>query len=549
MKNLDPSYIENQVDSQPGLTEPVSGAQGAQTARRAPGQRSLSAKEREQRQLALGATVPTKEEAMCQCTKVLHFGMFFDGTGNNRNEEMAKPAEKRALSNVAKLWAAHQEDRDIVRRYVPGLGTPYAEIGDSGGMLGNAIGKGGEPRIKKALKLLDEELAKVPKQQKVLLINLTVFGFSRGAALARAFVRDLAQKCETKDEAYEYQGIPIRVAFAGLFDTVCSAYDSLISAMTTSNGGHNGWAAGMTLPPMVEQSVHMNAAHEQRRRFPLDSTRIDARYPDNTVEIWYPGVHSDVGGGYAPQFQGRNNGISRFALNHMFDLAFAGGVLFNRIEALDPSLQDEFNKSDPALREAYNAYIDAVPVKTGPMEEVQAAHMLMLHRWHKKRALAKVALGSVQRLQAQRDRARGLRNEARAKQAALIASVGWQDPGMPEYLDPDTRARLDALRKEVKAHDDDLDEAESALKDLKQEERKFLSDIAELRRWRAEGKQLGLRDRTLLQAWDDDSELPEQVQVFFDTFAHDSVAHFNYDTSRLTDWRTIYFGGTKYKPT
>lgn len=48
---------------------------------------------------------------------------------------------------------------------------------------------------------------------------------------------------------------------------------------------------------MVEQSVHMMAAHEARIRFPLDSTRIDEAYPDNTIEVWYPGVHSDVGCG------------------------------------------------------------------------------------------------------------------------------------------------------------------------------------------------------------------------------------------------------------
>ena len=84
---------------------------------------------------------------------------------------------------------------------------------------------------------------------------MTVIGFSRGAAQARAFVRDLAAQCEEKDGAYEYKGKPLRVAFAGLFDTVCSAYDGYPSAAFTSNGGHNGWPQDMKLPPMSPAEV------------------------------------------------------------------------------------------------------------------------------------------------------------------------------------------------------------------------------------------------------------------------------------------------------
>ena len=258
----DPTYIANQIDLAPGLTEPIPNGEAAQTARRAPGQRKLTSKEHEQRQLALGVTVPTKDEAMCQCTNVLHFSVFFDGTGNNRDQEMAKPVERRALSNVAKLWDAHKDAANVRRQYIPGAGTPYPEIGDPGGMRGSGIGKGCDARIKKAIELLDEEIAKVPAQQKLLLIDVTVFGFSRGAAQARAFVRDLAAKCENAQGSYSYKGKPLRIAFAGLFDTVCSAYDSLLGAARTANGGHNGWAHDMRLAPMVEQTVHMNAAHE-----------------------------------------------------------------------------------------------------------------------------------------------------------------------------------------------------------------------------------------------------------------------------------------------
>ena len=548
MANQDPTFISNQTDPTPGLTDPMPGGQAAVTARLAPGQRKLTAKEREQRQLALGATVPTKEEAMCQCTKVLHFSVFFDGTGNNRDEEMALEVNRRALSNVAKLFDAHKINAtNIAKRYIPGAGTPYPEIGDTGGLLGLAIGEGCGARIKKALELLDEEIAKVPAQQKILLINVTVFGFSRGAAQARAFVRDLAAKCVAKDDAYVYKDKPLRVAFAGLFDTVCSAYENAQSAAVTWNGGHNGWAKNMKLPPMVEQTVHMNAAHELRRRFPLDSTRIDADYPDNTVEVWYPGVHADVGGGYSPQYQGRENTISRFALNHMFDLAFAGGVLFEKVADLPGRVQDEFNKDDPALRAAFNAYIEAVPMKTGPMEEVQAAHMGLFHRWLKKRVNAKADLPSTRRLKSARDAAKTQQSEAREQRMAFLKENGGFDESGPQFS-PEEQKKYDDILKREKQNRADASDAGSKLSDLNKENAKYLWDVEDIQSRANHGGKLTLRERTIKAAWDDSAELPPAVESFFDSFAHDSVAHFNADTSRLSDWRTIFFGDTKYKP-
>jgi hypothetical protein len=519
------------------------------TARRAPGQRVLTAKEREQRQIALGPTVPEKREAMCQCTKVIHYSVFFDGTGNNRNQEMAKPLDKRALSSIAKLFDTHKRvDGEINRVYIPGVGTPYPDISDNGGVTGMAFGSGAEKRIKRALELLDEEIAKVPAQQKIRLINITVFGFSRGAAQARAFIRDLAAQCEEQDGAWQYKSLPLRVAFSGLFDTVCSAYGSAATAAVSWNGGHNNWAADMKLPLMVEQSVHMIAAHEARRRFPLDSTRVDASYPDNTIEIWYPGVHSDVGGGYAPYDQGRENTVSRFALNQMYDVAFAAGVLFERIADLPGRVQDEFSKDDPALREAFNAYIDTVPTRSGVMENVLAAHMEVLHRWLKERVAGKEPSVSVARLERIRDEARRrARDLGRQRDEILYESGSVWGEGGPT-VPPERTGEYEDVSRRKREADRDYDQANDALKDLRQEERKYLDDVAEIMARENRGENLSLRERTIKAAWENTAPLPEPVRRFFDLFAHDSVAHFNFDTSRLSDWRTVFFADTKFKP-
>lgn len=546
---FDPTYIANQRDEAPGSSNPVPGGQATQSARRAPGQRVLSDREREQRQVALAPTVPDKTEAMCDCTKVLHFSVFFDGTGNNQQQEMAKPVEERALSNIAKLSDVHKVNpsRGFVRHYIPGVGTPYPEIGDKGGAIGMAIGKGGDKRIKKALDLLDEEIAKTPTQQKIRLINVVVFGFSRGAAQARAFIRDLSAQCQTEDDTYTYKGLPLRVAFSGLYDTVCSAYDNLVQAGFSKTGGHNGWADGMKLPPMVEQSVHMMAAHEARIRFPLDSTRIDEAYPDNTIEVWYPGVHSDVGGGYAPGFQGRNNTISRFSLNEMFDLAFAGGVLFQRIDDLPGRVQDEFKKDDPELREAFNAYLQAVPKKSGPLEEVQAAHMELLHRWLKVRVNSQTPTEAELTLQVKRDAAKNARNIDLQKINSLVMAAGGLEVA-PYNLSSDEQVELAKLEEEAKKQHALYKEADGALDDLNQESQKYRKDMQAIFDKHAKEQPLTLRERTLKDAWENSSPLPAAVQKFFDLFAHDSIAHFNFDSSRLSNWRTIYFGDTKYSP-
>lgn len=542
----DPTYIPNQIDQVTGLAEPLQCAGIAMTARRAPGQRVLSAKEREQRQMALCNTVPSKKEAMCQCSTVIHYSVFFDGTGNNHSEDQGN----KKLSNIAKLFDAHKKDvvGSIAKRYIPGVGTPYPEIGENGkSTSGMAYGEGADKRIKKAMELLDEEIAKVDPQQKIRLINITVFGFSRGAAEARAFVRDLAAQCQETDGGWQYKELPLRVAFAGLFDTVCSAYGNYASAAFSINGGHNNWAVDMKLPTMVEQTVHMIAAHEARRRFPLDSTRIETDYPDNTVEIWYPGVHSDVGGGYAPQEQGRENTISRFALNQMYDVAFAAGVLFERMDDLPGRVQDEFKKDDAQLREAFNAYLDAVPKKTGPMEEVLASHMHVMHRWLKERVAGKGESASKAQLIKVRDEARAKAKAARRQQADILTE-GAATYGELPTMTSEQEQRYDAASKSRKDAEKEYDDADDALTDLTQEERKYLRDVEDIYFRERQGEKLTLRERTIKEAWEDTTPLPDAVKKFFDLFSHDSIAHFNFDTSRLSDWRTVYFGSSKFKP-
>ena len=113
--------------------------------------------------------------------------------------------------------------------------------------------------------------------------------------------------------------------------------------------GHMDWADDSQLlpdaenfPNFVKCCRHFVAAFEQRSCFPLDSIRNeDGQYPPNTYEVVYPGVHSDVGGGYPQNDQGKARGgtnelVSQIVLHDMYAEAFAAGAPLQVPEAVLP---------------------------------------------------------------------------------------------------------------------------------------------------------------------------------------------------------------------
>ena len=185
-----------------------------------------------------------------------------------------------------------------------------------------------------------------PGKVRLLDIKLYVYGFSRGAAAARAFVNwlcGLLPKPEGENKMPEQclaaggLKIPISVEFLGLLDTVASVG---VPHMAPIAEGHMGWADGTqeltdekVYGGLIKRCVHLVSAHEQRLCFPLDSIRrTDGRYPANSEEVVYPGMHSDLGGGYPPGDQGKANGpddgllLSQIALHEMYAVAFAAGA-------------------------------------------------------------------------------------------------------------------------------------------------------------------------------------------------------------------------------
>ncbi len=319
-------------------------------------------------------------------------------------------------SNVARLYRAHPKDDEIgqsYRRYIPGIGTYFPEIGDPGGTTsGRGMGAWGQARLDWAFKefasvLRRAEARATNPSNKIVSVRVAVFGFSRGAALARAFCRDLQASCTRTSDGFSLRhgvlarsgmtlrgGYPIEVYFLGLFDTVASvglpmsannmtekrrtrsAWSDLLKGGSADGDllklafgargadpspgladGHGAWAGRLQISPMVRRCVHMLAAHEMRNSFPLDSALNGKSYPPNTVEMVYPGVHSDVGGGYRQGEGGKSSILAQVPLRTMLQEAIDAGVPVRHLSQLQSASQKRDFALDAEGIKAYEALL------------------------------------------------------------------------------------------------------------------------------------------------------------------------------------------------
>jgi len=329
------------------------------------------------------------------------------------------------------LKEAGQEPLSIAQTHalVEAMATNWTASVLSGGILEN-----GARKRKAAMQPYEDELANLLEQRRksgekpeILALRLYVYGFSRGAAQARAFANwlmELTRQQNGEASEYRFAGLPISIEFLGLFDTVAAVglADSVPFA-----AGHMDWASGtMRLPDenpaqaciptglpedclFLKRCVHLVSAHEQRASFPLDSirrrektadgTRDDSRpstYRKDTWEYVYPGMHSDVGGGYPPGDQGKARGgqgelLSQIPLHHMYRSAFAAGAPLQVPESvlsdsqkgepwrvMEPRTEVAFSISE-TLVTRFNAW--QKQAKAGPLEAVIKREQALITAW------------------------------------------------------------------------------------------------------------------------------------------------------------------------
>lgn len=264
----------------------------------------------------------------------------FDGTGNEPSD-FNEYHEGESVSNILKLHAllgglSKSNNNKQTSYYYNGIGT--REDGASIPLLGFLITKvrqtvnmlvapsWGDARriLKEAHRDFDSEYKKGDK--------LVVFGFSRGAALARKFVAEVLHNNQD-----------CMVSFLGVFDTVAAmdgihrAGEKISSDVVFENG---------TLDKKVKKAVHIVSLDENRVAFTPTLINRDEDELDRILEVWFPGVHSDIGGGYW------HDGLSDLALQFMIeqceetlgeDIEFADGTSYGAVKNLINNAVDEFS--------------------------------------------------------------------------------------------------------------------------------------------------------------------------------------------------------------
>ncbi len=271
-----------------------------------------------------------------------------DGTWNNKEDEENGIA---APTNVVKLYnALADEDGNGIKQlsyYHPGLGGEDSGIVDK--ILGGILGVGIERHISSAYHWLGNNYEEGDE--------IYLYGFSRGAFTARSLggmlskgLLDLSsvssgESWKRVEKAYnngyrkslssseEWAGgdwkffnnrekTPIH--FIGVWDTVgaLGIPDDLEIANILDN--EKRWRFHDTkLGTNVTSARHAMAMDEIRSTFTI--TRwTNASECDDALEVWFPGAHSDVGGGYA------NADLSYGALRWMMDESKSKGLAFRK---------------------------------------------------------------------------------------------------------------------------------------------------------------------------------------------------------------------------
>lgn len=243
-----------------------------------------------------------------------------DGTGNEYGQNN---------TNVVLTYELALQSDSQIAFYDPGVGTGGWEYNEGTGKLNakydQATGAGLQKNVEDAYRYLME--VHEPGD------SVYLFGFSRGAFTVRALA-GMLYKCgllrADNDNLVDYAskiyntkgndpiaagfkktfGVECKVHFIGVWDTV----ESLLM-----NAGKRFQDA--RLNPDVRYGYQALAIDERRRDFPpylWDESRVG---PNQTVEqVWFAGVHSDVGGWYDER------GLSNIALQWMTKKAIACGM-------------------------------------------------------------------------------------------------------------------------------------------------------------------------------------------------------------------------------
>jgi len=274
-----------------------------------------------------------------------------DGTGNEIKENQ---------SNLLKFFRSLQKDASQIAFYDPGVGTisnsdAWSRLKNKAkGVFGLATGYGLDANILDAYRFL---VRNYEQDDQIYL-----FGFSRGAYTVRVLAGFLNmvgllesqqenlsgyaltayKQASNEDDfaiAWRFQEVlatrQVTIRFMGCWDTVGSVIvprsDRLLIPSLES--------LPYTLQnPCVQAFRHAIAIDERRRMFRISRWKEPQKFKKNPFvkddkaddqdikQVWFSGVHSDIGGGYAES----ESGAAKIPLKWMVDEVRPHGLVFRK---------------------------------------------------------------------------------------------------------------------------------------------------------------------------------------------------------------------------
>ena len=252
-------------------------------------------------------------------------------------------------TNVVKIYDIIVEDKNQLNFYDPGVGTtsnsiliPIRKIQN---IISQALGSDLQQNVEDAYRYLMNTYEDGDK--------IFLFGFSRGAHTVRRladilwkygllyrgsdniipYVSRMYEKSPSSDIIKSFRSKFTRrcpVHFLGVWDTV-SALSYIIPSPKLDG----------ILSDEISYAYHAVAIDEMRRQFPANIFRKQTSSSQTIEEVWFAGVHSDIGGSYVEQE------LSNITLKWMTEKAMLAGLRFypNSFEKIESNPKGTIHNS------------------------------------------------------------------------------------------------------------------------------------------------------------------------------------------------------------
>jgi uncharacterized protein (DUF2235 family) len=293
-------------------------------------------------------------------------------------------------TNVYKLFKALQTTADQVPYYDDGVGSDGLPIEK---LVGGAFGTGLFQKIKDGY----TKIAQVYEQGDEVFL----FGFSRGAYTARCLAGMIAicglPTSNFSDEVVEtafqaYRNKDQRAALLAQINSTCHLFDAKLAMVgvwdTVGSLGIPAIFGGVSpliygfldtnLHPDIMHAYHALAIDERRCEFP--ATLWTSPSPGQTLEqVWFSGVHCDVGGSYPDDPDGTD--LADLTLAWMMNKAAALGLEFAPAVQADYSLPMDPKYALDTKHESWNP-LWAFPKRRGIAENSTIADSVFVRCEH-----------------------------------------------------------------------------------------------------------------------------------------------------------------------